>query len=71
VGFLTSMPDHRHTAVIWLLCLLAMAGCHPQVHLDVSQVHQGRVQKAVDSVDSLVWPQCHMGIGLIALLLDA
>lgn len=71
VGFLTSMSDHRHIAVIWLLCLPAVAGCCPQVHLDVSQVHQGRVQKAMDSVDSLVWPQCHMGTGLIAPLLDA
>ncbi len=71
VGSLTSMPNHLHTAVIWLLCLPAMAGCRHQVHLDASQVHQGRVQKAVGSVDSLVWPQCHMRTGLIALLLDA
>jgi len=42
-----------------------------QVHLDASQVHQGRVQKAVGSVDSLVWLQCHRGTRLIALLLDA
>ncbi len=53
-----------------ILSLLAMAGyCH-QVHLDASQVHQ-RVQKGVGSVYSLVWPQCHMRTGLIALLLDA
>jgi hypothetical protein len=54
VGSLTSMPNHLHTAVIWLLCLLAVAGCRHQVHLDASQVHQSRVQKVVGSVDSLV-----------------
>ncbi len=71
VGSLTSMPNHLHTTIIWLLCLRAMARCRHQVHLDASQVHQGKVQKAVGLVDSLVWPQCHMRTGLIALLLDA
>jgi len=46
VRSLTSMPNHLHTTVIWLLCLPVVAGCHHQVHLDASQVHQGRVQKA-------------------------
>jgi hypothetical protein len=27
-----------------------VAGCHHQMHLDVSRVHQSRVQKAVGSV---------------------
>jgi hypothetical protein len=38
VGFLTSMPDHRHTTVIWLLCLPAVAGYRPQVHLDLKSI---------------------------------
>jgi hypothetical protein len=65
VGSLTSMLNHLHTTVIWLLCLPAMAGCHHQVHLDASQVHEGKVQKVVGSADSLVWPQCHMRIGTL------
>ncbi len=71
VGSLTLMPNHLHTIVIWLLCLPAVAGCCHQVHLDAFQFHQGRVQKVMGSMDSLVWPQCHMRTGLIALLLDA
>ncbi len=71
MGSLTSMPNHLHTAIIWLICLPTVAGCRHQVHLDASQVHQGKVQKAVGSVGSLAWPQCHMRTGLITLLLDA
>ncbi len=47
VGSLTSMPNYLHTAIIWLLCMLAVAGYRHQVHLDASQVHQSIVQKTM------------------------